>query len=357
VQGDRTMGIFERPAAAFLDRLGEVFGFEPPRKHGYSVVEAIRAMHAGTVGVFFAMGGNFAVASPDTAYTAEALSRCRLTVNVATKLNRGHLTVGREALILPCLGRTEIDEQATGPQFVTVEDSMSVIHGSHGVLSPGSPLLRSEPWIVAGMAQAVLGAGSSVDWCALADDYDRIRDLIEKAIPGFHDFNERVRRPGGFTLINPAAERRFDTTTGKARFMTIPIPPDDRAPDTLLLATIRSHDQFNTTIYGFDDRYRGVYNARRVVFLNARDVERLGLVDRQVVDLIAEHQGRTRVAPRFAVIVHDIPEGSAAAYYPETNPLVSVDDVDPRSHTPSSKSVVIRLVPTTHPADGGDMSG
>jgi len=362
VQGDRTMGIYERPPAAFLDRLGRAVGFEPPREHGYSVVEAIEAMHAGRVGVFFAMGGNFAMASPDTAYTAEALARCGLTVAVATKLNRGHLTVGREALLLPCLGRTEVDVQATGPQFVTVEDSMSVVHASHGGLAPGSPLLRSEPWIVARLGKATFGPADPVDWDALAADYDRIRDLIERAVPGFHDFNERVRRPGGFTLINPAAERRFNTTTGKARLIPAPIPPDARGDGEgaregrLLLATIRSHDQFNTTIYGFDDRYRGVYHERRVVFLNARDVERLGLVDRQVVDLIGEHKGRTRVAPRFAVVVHDIPEGCAAAYYPETNPLVPVDDVDPRSLTPSSKSVVIRVVPTTHhpePAGAG----
>jgi len=351
VQGDRTMGIFERPAAAFLDRLRDAFGFEPPREHGYSVVEAIRAMHEGKVGVFFAMGGNFPVASPDTEYTAEAMSRCRLTAYVATKLNRGHLTHGRESLILPCLGRTEIDRQATGDQFVTVEDSMSVIHASHGVLNPGSSMLRSEPWIVARMAKATLGPADPVDWDALAADYDRIRDLIERAVPGFHDYNERVRRPGGFTLINPAAERRFVTKTGKARFMTHAIPADPRpAPDRLLLATIRSHDQFNTTIYGYDDRYRGVYHARRVVFMNAADVARLGLVDRQVVDLIGEHAGVDRVCPRFAVVVHDIPEGSAAAYYPETNPLIACDDVDPRSLTPSSKSVVVRVVPTSHPA-------
>ncbi|WP_337173000.1 FdhF/YdeP family oxidoreductase [Paludisphaera sp.] len=351
VQGDRTMGIFERPAAAFLDRIRDVFGFEPPREPGYSVIEAIRAMREGKVGVFFAMGGNFAMASPDTAITAEALSRCRLTVNVATKLNRGHLTTGRESLILPCLGRTEIDRQSAGAQFVTVEDSMSVIHASHGVLEPGSPMLRSEPWIVSRLAAATLGPTDPVDWAALAGDYDRIRDLIEQTIPGFHDFNERVRHPGGFTLVNPAAERRFATTTGKARFMTHAIPADPRpATDRLLLTTIRSHDQFNTTIYGHDDRYRGVYNARRVVFMNPRDIDRLGLVDRQVVDLIGEHAGAERVCPRFAAIAYEVPEGSAAAYFPETNPLIPHDDVDPRSLTPSSKSVVVRVVPTTHPA-------
>ncbi|WP_165073114.1 FdhF/YdeP family oxidoreductase [Paludisphaera rhizosphaerae] len=348
VQGDRTMGIFERPSAGFLDRLGKVFGFEPPREHGYSVVEAIKAMHEGKVGVFFAMGGNFAVASPDTAYTAEALSRCRLTVSVATKLNRGHLTVGREALILPCLGRTELDVQASGTQFVTVEDSMSVIHASHGSLKPGSPMLRSEPWIVTRLAMAALGASSPVDWESLADDYDRIRDLIEKTVPGFHEYNERVRHPGGFTLVNPAAERRFVTATGKARFMAHPIPADPCGPGRLLLATIRSHDQFNTTIYGYDDRYRGVYNTRRIVFMNARDVDRLGLVDRQVVDILGEHKGETRVCPRFIVVAHDVPEGSCAAYYPETNPLVPLDDVDARSLTPSSKSVVVRIVATRH---------
>ena len=230
VQGDRTMGIWERPPADFLDRLGRTFGFEPPREHGHDVVAAIKAMHEGQAHVFFGMGGNFQSAAPDTDYTSEALRRCRLTANVATKLNRGHLTAGREALILPCLGRTELDAQAAGPQFVTVEDSMSAVHASHGGLTPASKHLRSEPAIVAGMARAVLGAESTVDWEGLVADYDRIRDRIAEVVPGFHDFNARVRRPGGFTLINAAAERRFRTSTGKARFTVNPIPNLDLPP-------------------------------------------------------------------------------------------------------------------------------
>ena len=346
VQGDRTMGIWERPPADFLDRLGRAFGFEPPREHGHDVVAAIKAMHEGEAHVFFGMGGNFQSAAPDTAYTSEALRRCRLTANVATKLNRGHLTAGREALILPCLGRTELDLQAAGPQFVTVEDSMSAVHASHGGLTPASKHLKSEPAIVAGMARAVLGAESKVDWEGLVADYDRIRDRIAEVIPGFHDFNARVRRPGGFTLINAAAERRFRTSTGKARFTVHPIPDLDLPPGRLHLMTIRSHDQYNTTIYGLDDRYRGVYHERRVVFMNARDVAALGLVDRQVVDIIGEFRGETRVAPRFIVVVHDIPPGCAAAYYPETNVLISVDDFADGSRTPASKSVVVRVVAT-----------
>jgi molybdopterin-dependent oxidoreductase alpha subunit len=345
VQGDRTMGIWERPPAAFLDRLGRTFGFEPPREHGFDVVAAIKAMHEGRAHVFFAMGGNFQRAAPDTDYTSEALRRCRLTVNVATKLNRSHLTTGREALILPCLGRTEQDVQASGTQFVTVEDSMSVVHASHGGLKPASGTLLSEPAIVARMARAVFGAESNVDWEGLVADYDRIRDRIAEVIPGFHDFNARVRRPGGFTLINHAAERRFRTSTGKARFTVHSIPKPELPPGRLLLMTIRSHDQYNTTIYGLDDRYRGVYQERKVVFMNPRDVADLGLVDRQVVDLIGEFRGETRVAPRFIVVAHDIPLGCAAAYYPETNILVAVDDYADGSRTPASKSVVVRVVP------------
>ena len=345
VQGDRTMGIYERPSKAFLERLGKVFDFVPPVEHGHDVVAAIKAMHAGPPHVFFAMGGNFHSATPDTALTAEALRRCRLTAHVTTKLNRSHLVHGKIALILPCLGRTEVDTRPGGPQFVTVEDSMSVVHSSRGGLVPASPHLLSEPAIVARLAKATLGPGSGLDWDAYAADYDRIRDRIADVIPGFEDFNARVRKPGGFTLPNAAAARTFKTGTGKAQFTVQPIPRIDLAPGQLLMMTIRSHDQYNTTIYGLDDRYRGVYQERRVVFLNPDDIAEQGLVDSQVVDLIGEFRGQTRIARRFIVVPYDIPRRCAATYFPEANVLVSIDDYADGSRTPSSKSVVIRVVP------------
>ncbi len=359
VQGDRTMGIYERPSAAFLDRLGQAFNFEPPREHGHDVVAAIKAMHAGEAHVFFALGGNFHSATPDTAYTAEALHRCRLTAHVSTKLNRAHLVTGKQALILPCLGRTEIDTQTSGQQFITVEDSMSVVHASRGGLSPASSSLLSEPAIIGKLAKATLGSASGVDWDAMISDYDRIRDRIAEVIPGFENFNERVRQSGGFILPNNAAARKFVTETGKARFNVTTIPRIELKPDQLLMMTLRSHDQYNTTIYGLDDRYRGVYQERRVIFMNAEDVAEFGLVDRQVVDLIGEFRGERRMAPRFIVVPYDIPRRCTATYFPEANVLVPIDDFADGSRTPASKSVVIRVVPTTshvseghHPAQG-----
>jgi molybdopterin-dependent oxidoreductase alpha subunit len=347
VQGDRTMGIFERPSAAFLDSLARVFGFDPPREHGHDVVAALKAMHEGLAHVFFAMGGNFHSATPDTDYTATALRRCRLTAHIATKLNRAHLVTGQQALILPCLGRTEHDVQASGLQFVTVEDSMSAVHSSRGGLAPASETLLSEPAIVARLARAVFGSGTTVDWESLVADYDRIRDLIAQVIPGFEDFNRRVREPGGFVLPNNAAARRFITSTGKAKFTVQPIPRIALQPGQMLMMTIRSHDQYNTTIYGLDDRYRGVYQERRVIFMNALDVTEMGLVARQVVDLIGEFRHERRVAPRFIVVPYDIPRGCTATYFPEANVLVPIDDFADGSRTPASKSVVIRVVPTT----------
>ena len=349
VQGDRTMGIYERPLKTFLDRLGAVFEFDPPREHGHDVVASIRAMHDGSARVFFAMGGNFHSASPDTDFTAEALRRCRLTTHVSTKLNRAHLVHGREALILPCLGRTERDDQTNGPQFVTVEDSMSAVHGSRGSLAPASKDLLSEPAIVCGLARAVLGPTSAIDWEGMAADYDRIRDRIAEVIPGFEDFNARVRHPGGFVLPNNAAALRFATETGKARFTVNAVPRIALDPGQLLMMTVRSHDQYNTTVYGLDDRYRGVYHERRVVFMNAEDVEERGLIDHQVVDLIGEFRGQMRVASRFIVIPYDIPRGCAATYFPEANVLVPVDDFADGSRTPASKSVVIRVVAAGSP--------
>lgn len=341
VQGDRTMGIWERMSDEFLDKLGAEFGFEPPRNHGFDTVQAIEAMHAGKASVFFGLGGNFLSATPDTEYTADALRRCSLTVQVSTKLNRGHLITGRQALILPCLGRTEEDLQAEGPQFVSVEDSMSVVHPSHGTLPPASEFLKSEVAIVAGLAFATLGG--PIDWVGLSSSYDRIRDHVSHVVPGFADYNTRIRQPGGFALPNPVRERKFPTETGKARFTVHPIPHHDLPPGRFLLMTIRSHDQFNTTIYGLDDRYRGIHNGRRVVFLNAADIAETGLTAGQVVDLTSHFEGEERVARHFVIVPYAIPRHCAAAYYPETNVLVPIRSVADISNTPTSKSVVISL--------------
>lgn len=341
VQGDRTMGIWEQMSDSFLDKLGAEFNFEPPRSHGFDTVQAIEAMHAGKATVFFGLGGNFLAATPDTAYTADALRGCSMTVQVSTKLNRGHLITGRQALILPCLGRTEQDIQAEGAQFVSVEDTMSVIHSSHGTLHPGSEFLRSEVAIVAGLALATVGGPT--DWKALSGNYDRIRDHVSHVVPGFEDYNTRVRHPGGFPLPNSARERKFPTATGKARFSVHPIPHHDLPQGHYLLTSIRSHDQFNTTIYGLDDRYRGIHNGRRVIFLNAVDIAEAGLAAGQVVDLTSHFEGEERVAYHFVIVPYAIPRRCAAAYYPETNVLVPIRSVADISNTPTSKSVVISL--------------
>ncbi|MFN2530350.1 MAG: FdhF/YdeP family oxidoreductase [Pyrinomonadaceae bacterium] len=343
VQGDRTVGIWERPSAAFLDKLGAEFGFEPPRKHGFDTVRSIQAMHDGLAKIFFGLGGNFISATPDTEFTADALKRCRLTAHVSTKLNRAHLITGDQALILPCLGRTEIDLQKRGLQFVSSENSMGVVQMSQGRLEPASPHLLSEPQIVALLAQATLGSGSAVDWEGLADDYDRIRDLIERVIPGFENYNDRVRQPPGFYLPNPARERMFKTPTGKAVFTVHSLPDHQLRPDQFLMMTIRSHDQFNTTIYSANDRYRGISNGRRVVFLNQQDIDKAGLKERQSVDLVSHFEGEERLARHFTIVSYDIPRGCAATYFPEANVLVPVRDVAAKSNTPVSKSVVITI--------------
>ncbi|HEY0003382.1 MAG TPA: FdhF/YdeP family oxidoreductase [Pyrinomonadaceae bacterium] len=347
VQGDRTVGIWERPRAAFLDNLAEVFNFEPPRHHGLDTVESIKAMHAGRARVFFALGGNFLSATPDTEYTAEALRRCRLTAHVSTKLNRAHLITGEQALILPCLGRTEIDMQASGPQFVSTENSMGVVQASVGRLEPASEHLLSEPAIVAALARATLDQKSRLDWDWLIADYDRIRDLIEKVIKGFEDYNRRVREPGGFYLPNAAREGEFNTATGKANFTVHRIPHLNLASDQYLMMTIRSHDQFNTTIYGLDDRYRGIYNERRVVLLNPEDIKEAGLEPEQAVDLFSHFEGQRRTARRFLVVPFSIPRRCAATYFPEANVLVPVGSVAEKSNTPASKSVIISIKPST----------
>jgi molybdopterin-dependent oxidoreductase alpha subunit len=344
VQGDRTMGIWERPTPAFLDALAREFRFEPPRAHGFDTVEAIKAMHAGAAKVFFAMGGNFLSATPDTEYTAEALRRLRLTVQVSTKLNRAHLITGRQALILPCLGRTEIDRQASGEQFVSAENSMGVVQSSRGNLQPASKELLSEVMIVARLAEATLGGrDGGVNWTELAADYDLIRERISRVVVGFENYNERVRLPGGFYLPNLARERVWKTASGKAQFTTHDLPRHELAPGQFLMMTIRSHDQFNTTIYGLDDRYRGIRNERRVVMLNPEDIREAGLAEGAVVDLVSHFEGEERVAHRFIVVPYSIPRRSAATYFPETNVLVPIGSVAEKSNTPASKSVVISL--------------
>jgi molybdopterin-dependent oxidoreductase alpha subunit len=346
VQGDRTMGIWERPTEAFLNSLARRFQFEPPRAHGFDTVEAIRAMHDGRAVVFFALGGNFLSATPDTEFTAEALSRCRLTVQVSTKLNRAHLITGEQALILPCLGRTEADVQASGPQFVTMENSMGIVHRSQGKLNPASEQLLSETLIVARLARATLVERSLVDWEKLAGDYDLVRDEIAEVIPGFEDYNRRVRADGGFYLPNLAREGVFKTSTNRANFTVHELPRHNLLPGQFIMMTIRSHDQFNTTIYGLDDRYRGIYNERRVVLLNTEDIREANLKERQVVDIVSHFEGEERVAQSFLVIPYSIPRGCAATYFPEANVLVPIGSVAEKSNTPASKSVVISIRPS-----------
>ncbi|SHM93796.1 FdhF/YdeP family oxidoreductase [Cryptosporangium aurantiacum] len=440
VQGDRTMGIYEKPAPAFLDALADEFGFEPPREHGFDVVDSIRALRDGDVKVFVALGGNFVSATPDTAVTEAALRNARLTVQISTKLNRSHTVTGEQALILPTLGRTEHDHQASGPQFVTVEDSMCAVHASHGRLKPASPHLRSEVAIVCGLAERTLakvgnppaiarraeaeeadrpeatagdrpeatagdrpeatagdrpeaaagvaqadraeagdpeaepdgsvpeatsdasapergrpesgGAPSGADetrpvefpWGEFVRDYDTIRDRISRVVPGFDDFNTRVRVPGGFVLPHaPRDERKFPTANGKANFTVNALEVIRIRPDRLILQTVRSHDQYNTTIYGLDDRYRGVHSGRRVVFVNPDDLASLGIADGEHVDLVSEYTDGERVAPDFRVIAYDTARGCCAAYFPETNVLVPLDSTAEISNTPVSKSIVIRL--------------
>ncbi|MEM7588098.1 MAG: FdhF/YdeP family oxidoreductase [Acidobacteriota bacterium] len=343
VQGDRTMGIWEQPPEAFLQRLEQEFEFKAPRKHGHSVVHAIEAMRDGEASVFLAMGGNFLSASPDTEVTAAALRSCRLTAHVSTKLNRSHLVHGRTALILPCLGRSEQDEQASGTQFVTVENSMGVVHRSLGTLEPASRHLLSEPRIVAGLAQAVLGDATTVDWGGLAADYAKIRDKIEAVIPGFERYNERVEQPAGFYLPNASRERRFNTRSGHARFTINPVPRLDVGPGELRMMTIRTHDQFNTTVYGLNDRYRGLAGSRRIVMMHPADLEERGLVAEQAVDLLGAGKAAGRVAENFLAVPYDIPRGCVATYFPEANVLVPLDLRADRSHTPASKLVLITV--------------
>lgn len=347
VQGDRTVGITEIPAPDFLDRLEKRFGFKPPAAHGHNVVTALRAMIDGTARVFFGMGGNIVGAIPDWQQTHDAFRRLDLTAHVSTKLNRSHLVHGRAALIFPCLGRTEIDVQATGPQSITVEDSMSMVHASLGMNAPASDHLRSEPAIVAGIARATLGDRSVVDWEGLIGDYDRIRDAIEDVFPIFQAYNARIRAPGGFHLTSPARERIWATPGGRANFLTYPglcEDPDPPDADMLWLTSVRSHDQYNTTIYSLSDRYRGVYGQRDVLFLNREEIDKRGFAPDDRVDLIAvADDGIERRVRNFRLVPYAFPDRSCAAYYPETNPLVALQAHDPLSFTPSYKGIAIRL--------------
>jgi molybdopterin-dependent oxidoreductase alpha subunit len=353
VQGDRTMGINELAPPELIDALEARFDFKVPRRHGHNTVMAIAAMEDGRSKVFIGLGGNFAQATPDTPRTHAALRQCDLTVHIATKLNRSHLVTGREALILPCLGRTDIDVQEEGPQGVTVEDTFSMVHISHGQLKPKSSLMRSEPAIIAGIANATLGK-HPIDWLWAVADYSRIRDLIADTIPGFKDFNKKLLHPGGFHLGNNAAQRIWKTASGKAQFTSSELPAHlvsegvrnlDVKPE-LILQTMRSHDQYNTTLYGLDDRYRGVYGMRDVVFVNEQDIRKLGYEPGQKVDMVSLWgDGRERRVSGFTLIAYDIPPGQAAAYYPETNPLVPLESYGDRTFTPTSKFIAIRLEP------------
>jgi molybdopterin-dependent oxidoreductase alpha subunit len=351
VQGNRTCGINHEPPAAFLDRLGEVCGIDPPREHGMGTVETIQAMLRGDVKVFVAMGGNFALATPDQPVTYEALRNCELTVQVSTKLNRSHLVHGRRALILPCLGRTDRDHQAGGVQGVTVEDAMSMVHMSFGMKEPGSPLQRSECAILAGMARATL-PDSTTPWEDYTADYDRIRDTMARVLDGFEDFNTRARHPHGFRIRQAARERVFQTPSGRAEFSPAPLPDDvDPGEGRLLLTTVRSHDQFNTTIYSNDDRYRGLKGLRTVVFMNEQDMRVRGLGDFDLVDVTSfSRDGSQRRVHGYRAVRHDIPPGCSAGYMPELNVLCGLADVSTQSGQPVTKHLVVEVTPSRLPA-------
>ena len=343
VQGDRTVGIWVRPSKEMLDKLQEVYDFNPPREHGYDVVKSIKAMHDGKAKLFFALGGNFLSATPDTTYSAEALRQCNLTVHVSTKLNRSHLVHGKEALILPCLSRSDKDIHDGLEQIVSTEGTTGVVQSSKGVLQPVSKDLLSEPVIICRLAKATLGEKSKVDWDKFEKNYDAIRDDIEKVINGFDNYNERVRMKGGFYLPNGPREQQFETESSKANFFVTPLDKYTLQKGELMMMSIRSHDQFNTTIYGLQDRYRGVHNERRVIFMNAADIEKNSLSKGDVVDIVSNYEGVKRIASKFIVVEYNIPENCVATYFPETNVLVPISNTADGSNQPASKSVVVRV--------------
>jgi molybdopterin-dependent oxidoreductase alpha subunit len=343
VQGDRTMGITENPKEPFLAALDQEFGIDSPRWHGYDAVSAIEAMARGEVKTFFCLGGNFAAATPDTDATEAAMRQVSFQVHVATKLNRTHLLCGEETLLLPCLGRSEIDRRAEGPQKVTVEDSMSCVHASHGKLEPAGPKLLSEPAIVARAARAALPE-SPIPWDTFSEDYREIRKRIEKTIPGFQNFEARLGMPGGFYLGNAARDRKWNTASGKAEFLGGALPRLEEPAGTLRLMTLRSHDQYNTTLYGLDDRYRGIQGERRVLFVHPEDLRERGFSEGRRVTLVhLDATGQRRVARDFKLVEYDIPRGCAAAYFPETNVLFPLASVTEKSRTPTSKYLPILL--------------
>jgi molybdopterin-dependent oxidoreductase alpha subunit len=347
VQGNRTCGINHRPDKAFLDQVAEVCKIDPPREHGLGTVQTIEAMHRGEVKVFVALGGNFALATPDLTYTFEALRNCELTVQVSTKLNRSHILHGRRALILPCLGRSDRDYQASGAQGITVEDSMSMVHISYGMKEPDSPLLRSECAILAGMAQATLPE-SNTPWPAYVDDYDRIRDTMAQVLDGFEDFNRRARHPHGFRIRQLARERVFQTPSGRAEFSLAPLPDDvDPGAGRLVLTTIRAHDQFNTTIYSNDDRYRGLKGLRTVVFMNEDDMRDRGLDEFDLVDVTSfSKDGTERTVHGYRAVRYEIPPACAAGYMPELNVLCGIADFSTQSEQPMTKHLVVEVTPS-----------
>ncbi len=343
VQGDRTMGIYEQPSKNFLNKIQSVYGFTPPQQHGYDVVNCIHAMKKGKAKVFVGMGGNFLSATPDTTYTAQALQKCKLTVQVSTKLNRSHLITGEEAIILPCLARSDRDAVHGEDQFVTTENSMGVIQMSKGSLKPISDDLLSEPVIVCKLAMATFGDKSKVRWKEYTNHYDAIRDDIEKVIPGFDNYNKRVRKLGGFYLPNSARDKKFDTFNGKANFTITTLEKQNLMDGELMMMTIRSHDQFNTTIYGLNDRYRGITNERRVIFMNRYDILSRNLNSGDVVDIYNHHNNVERVAHKFIIVEFNIPKQCTATYFPETNVLVPIGSVAAKSNTPTSKMIKITL--------------
>ena len=342
VQGDRTVGIWEAPSEAFLETMEKGLGFDLPKEHGYDVVESIHAMEKGIVDVFICMGGNFLSATPDTRRTAKAIQNIGLTVQISTKLNRSHLITGKSALILPVLGRTEIDIQNSKKQFVTVENSMGVVHRSEGKLKPTSPTLMSEPSIVAELGQRLVP--ENLSWNTLTQDYDAIRDLMSDSLSGFENYNERVRQDNGFLLPNPPRDKlEFDTPSGKAAFSMNPLPDASVKSNEYVLMTMRSHDQYNTTIYGLHDRYRGIHGNRRVVLMNSLDMAENGLKTRDVIHISSSFEGTLRQSNNWIVVAYDIPKGNMAAYFPEANELVPLDSVAEKSNTPTSKWIVVSL--------------
>jgi len=341
VQGDRTMGVWERPKEPFLAALDAEMGIRSPRRSGLDAVETLHALHEGSAKLFFEISGNLFSAASDTHFTAEAFARCPMVVHVSTKLHRGHLLGGKESIILPCLGRSERDEIDGKPQLSSAEDTMGIVNPSRGRETPASKELRSDTEIIVRIAQATFGQMGSVNWESLLD-HDRVRDHISRVIPGFEDFNARLHE-GFFYLPNPARERVFHTTTGKAKLSPCPIPKHDLAPGELLMTTVRSHDQFNTVVYGLDDRYRGVWGGRRVIFVNPDDLRELGLADGQMLDITSHFEGEQRTAHHFRAIAYPIARKSAASYFPETNVLVAVRSVDTQSNQPAHKCVRITL--------------